>query len=220
MKHLIVLLFCQVPFLAYSQKGTLNIGPTGSYESANYVYLKDPFNANASITSEPRVSYGASLQCQLSKKLFLTSGALFTSQAFKKEFNWIFLDEGDPAIPRSTRLDADYLRVPLLLGLGMGSGKFIFLPSLGFSFDFLLGSSESTQYENGNEASTATYHPVLASPHTFLTVDLAMNFKPAERITFVIAPYLNQGLNVLDKQHVKSPETCFGGWFAVYYKVR
>lgn len=220
MKHLSVLLFCLVPFLAYSQKGTLNIGLTGSYESAKYVYLKDPFNANASITSEPRVSYGASLQCQLSKKLFLTSGALFTSQTFKKDFNWIFLDQGDPAIPKRVQLEADYLRVPLLLGFGMGSNKFTFIPSLGFTFDFLLGSTESTQYENGNEVSSATYQPDLSSPHTFLTVDLAVDFKPTERITFGIAPYLNQGLNVMDRQHIKNSESSIGGRFAVYYKVR
>jgi hypothetical protein len=220
MKIYITIICCLISFLLLCQTGSIYLGLGASYERVEYEFHKDIFNAHIDYENENRMSSGLTFGYQPSDNLMLSSGALLSRQEITLEYNWITIDQLDPILPKNTTIKASYLRVPLTVGWIIESGKFEFLPSLGFNFDFLMSSSERTISEGNIERESDFYKPDFTNPHTFFTLDLLLGFNATEKIIIGVAPYLNQALSAIDNQNIDTPEANVGGRLNISYKLK
>jgi opacity protein-like surface antigen len=105
----------------------------------------------------PDLRGGIELSYRLSKRSAIVSGICFFSLNYTAEYNWINTQANDPAIPKSSSVDAGYYDVPLLYRLRLISKNKIELYSTaGVASSFAKNKlSNTTTFQDNSVRKTA-----------------------------------------------------------------
>lgn len=217
---ILTFLFFAIGLTSNGQESKFSIGLIGSIESNDYDFKEMDINSNYEYESFIGYSFGSGMKYGINEKLFIESGLTYYSQGYQVKYNYIFADQGDPAIPKHSDLTVSYLKVPLKVGYEVFKiGNVKFNPTIGLNTAFQLYSMENTTYEDNSEKESDYLSNDLNEIQLSLNLDLGFEFNFSEKIALSITPFISKGLNKLDKNTMDTGQLSYGGLFGIYYKL-
>jgi len=201
------------------QDNRFSIGLIGSLESDKYDFKSTSLTENYEYESSIGYSCGIGAKYNLTEKLFLESGLLLYSLGCSIKYNYVFMDDGDPLIPRQSDLRVTYFRIPLKVGFQiLDFGKFSFKPSVGLYTAFQISTDEKTTYEDNAQRESTILSTDLNKPQLGINIDLGVDYELRQNMNLTIIPYFTKGLNKLSANGMESGHISIGGTFGLYYR--
>ncbi len=109
---------------------------------------------------------GGILKYSLSERSGIGVGAKWQHIRYDIEYEYTFLDLGDPSIPVRSDIRADLLSVPVIYELLLYSGEKVIVPSsVGISTSLLLSHRDETIFEDNSTGSLGMLPSILINPH-------------------------------------------------------
>jgi opacity protein-like surface antigen len=201
------------------QDNRFSIGLIGSLESNKYDFISTSLTENYDYEASIGYSCGIGAKYNLTEKLFLKSGLLLYSHGYSIKYNYVFMDEGDPLIPRQSDLRVTYFRIPLKVGFQvLNFGKFSFNPAVGLNTAFQISIYEKTTYEDNAQRESTILSADLNKTQLGINIDLGVEYELSQNMNLTIIPYLAKGLNKLDDNGMETGQISIGGKFGLYYR--
>jgi hypothetical protein len=199
------------------QDNNLSIGLTGSIGVNNYYFKGTGFNYE--YNSKIGYSYGLGFHYFIGDKIFIISGLEHFTQGYQINYNYTFMDPGDPAIPRHSDLSVSYLTIPIMIGFQSNDiSRIRFNPSVGINLSFQVNENERTIYEDNSEKESELLSQNLNHAQVMLKMNFGIEYHLSNRFKIMLDPYIGKGLNKLDTKSMKSGQFSYGSALAIYVK--
>jgi opacity protein-like surface antigen len=197
---------------AYSQDKGWSIGIIGS---PNFYSVKSHEGFNHSYQTDLGLTIGLESIYSLSNKLDLGLGANLTSLGYQVNYEYTFLDPGDPYIPRSGNITANYIDIPIFLRVNLlSSDKFALYPSVAFNSLFLINSKDQTTFEDNSVRESNYLNSLIFSGQFGLGVAYSLNEKMRIKLEPRFRYYL-KGFDTIMNAH----PTLFQAMIGIEYKI-
>ena len=218
-----IILILSILFISNSligQGNKISIGLSGSLD--NYDFDFKPiigFDHEYEINSA--YSFGLNVQYNITERLFSKGGVQYSRKGYNLDYKYIFIDSGDPFIPRETNINTCNLSIPLFLGYYFKNGELIKLfSSLGIVSDFLLNNTETTVFEDDSNRESEFLNQNLNQAIFSTQLNIGFEYHVGEKLFFTIEPYLRYGFNAVDDDIMESNLISYGGILSVNYKLK
>lgn len=218
-----VMIILAISNLIIAQESKLSLGLVGSVDIQKNNY-ETPTGAQKNYEFNSLIGFSAGMRAQymLSDKFFLRSGLLYAQRGYQVDYNFIFRDLGDPAIPRTSYIKSYFLTVPILIGYGALDGeKFKIIPAAGINVGFGINETETTIYEDDSKRKSDLpefMQSELNKSQVSIQLNLSVEYHLTEKLFVSIEPYINYGFSGLNDNIEKGNPMTYGGILGVNYK--
>lgn len=204
--------------LVSAQEKKFSLGIEGSIDGIEYQFLETDINSNYEYNSNIAYSFGIGIKYRVVEKLSLKTGILYSEQGYNLSYNYVFMNSGDPSIPRESELSVSYIRIPIMIGYEIfDNEKFRFNPSIGMDLNFLANDTEVTTFEDGNKSNTNYQNQNLNSVLALLKLNFGLEYFIGNQIEVGLSPFIGKGLNKMDSESMKSGQLSYGISLGLFY---
>ncbi|MCK4661614.1 MAG: PorT family protein [Bacteroidales bacterium] len=206
--------------LVSGQENKISTGLASSVDYYNMFDFKSIVGFNHKYETNSAYSIGLRFQYNINEKLSLRSGLLYSEKGYKKNYNYIFMDAGDPLIPKESNLKISYLNVPLIIGYYLiNKGNIKFSSSTGIISEFLISNTEISVFEDNSERNSEFLNQNLNGILLSAQVNVGLEYHMGKNLFFTIEPYVRYGINKIDDVIMNSNPISYGGILSVNYKL-
>jgi len=214
---LLCILFATIALRA--QQNSMSVGLMTSLDVYNFDFSTTTLQFfDHEYTTNTGFSAGLTYRYHLNESLVLKTGLNYAEKGYTLDYNFIFFDERDPAIPKQTTLTSSYLGVPVFVGKHLLNGEhFKITPSAGLLSEFLISSSETSVFEDDSERETMYMTENLSEMLFSGQFNLGLECHLGKRFYFTLEPYMRYGFNSLDETVMEATQLSYGGLLSVNY---
>ena len=170
--------------LVFAQGSKFSLGVAGS---ADFYFID--LSPDARVEEGVNYSVGASAQYQFSSNLGLNFGLRYATRDFVVDYNFRFVDPGDPLIPKESAVDLSYLDIPVSINyLFYSKMPFDFFFSAGLVPGILLCEEESVQFEDGRRVDNPGLNLNLNSFLFSGTLGAGVKYRLQDKLAVVLEP--------------------------------
>jgi hypothetical protein len=215
MKKIALTFILLLTILKLSGQDHISIGLNGSIGGNKYFFKESGFDYEYKSRLASSLGFGVQY---LFKNIFIFTGLEYTTWGYQLEYNYIFMDPGDPAIPRQSELKVTYFTLPVMAGIQLyHKNKISFNPSAGFDLNFQTECNENTLFEDNSERESKFLNQNLHKTQVIFELDFATEYHLAKKFKVLVAPYVGKGLSLLDFESMKTGQLSYGCKFGFYY---
>lgn len=202
------------------QENKISIGFLGSFDKYDFDF-KSITGFEHAYKMNSAYSFGLGFQYNISENILLKSGLQYSEKGYQLDYEFNFIDPGDPLIPRETKLKTNYLSIPIVLGYYIINGDKIKLsPAFGFVGEFLICNDETSAFGDNSERESEflnqNLNKVLLSPQ----LNISFEYHIGEKIFLAMEPYLRYGFSSVYTDIIESNSISYGGIFSINYKLK
>jgi opacity protein-like surface antigen len=203
-----------MPTLVFCQEKKLTIGINGA--PSFYTIKSDNLGVNHQYTSKPGYHVGIDLSFHFSKRSEITTGLYYSNAGYKVDYNYIFQQTADPAIPRSGDITMGYLEIPVIYNFSfITKEKFVLYSGAGIVSSFLKSSNDRTTFQDNSIRSSGYLNSFLPSLQLGLGLEYDLNKNWGIKIEPQYRFYL-KGFDIWMNQR----PTAFNGTIGIVYNFR
>jgi len=157
----------------------------------------------------------------MNDKLKFKSGLLFSVLRYKLDYEFITPDTTyDPLVPEESYIHLNYLKLPAMAGYCfINREKWRITPFIGFNTHFLLNSSENTIQQNGEKLTFDFNTRDLRKIYLSAQLDVEFEYFIFSNLLFSVNPYLNTGINELNRFGIVTKPNAFGVEIGLMYAI-
>lgn len=209
----------------FSQDSRLTLGVEGSFDAYSVKYKASIPGISESTEFESFNGYsvGGRLEFYFSDKLTLRTGILYLIKGYKVDYNFLFVQPNDPAIPRTSTFKVGMINLPFLLGYQLVSwGDFKVTPALGMVIYGKIHENETTIYEDDSERKSdlaEPYSPTLSNTQFSAQFNLGLSYYFTDKVFVLFEPFFNYGFSGLNPTIEDGNPLMYGGILSVNYKL-
>ena len=191
----------------HSQDKGWSIGLIGS---PNFYSVKSHKGFNHSYQTDLGLTIGLESIYSFSNKLDLGLGANLTSLGYQVNYEYTFLDLGDPYIPRSGNIKASYIDIPLFVRINiLLDDKIRLYHSIAVNPSFLINSEDQTIFEDNSIRKSGYLNSFVISGQLGLGFAYKLNQKIRLKFEPRFRSYL-KGFDILMNNHPTLLQTIVG----------
>lgn len=216
----IILIILLVSNLSFGQENKFSIGILGSFDKFDYDFKPiTGFNHEYNINSA--YSLGLNVKYNFAERLFAKGATQYSKRGYQLDYDYNFMDPGDPYIPRETTIKLSYIGIPIFIGYNLYNGeRFKIAPSVGLVSEFLISDTETSVFEDNSERESEFLNQDLNKFLISSQLNLAFDYHFSDKIFLSLEPYVGIGFNAIDEDKIKSNSISYGGIFSINYKLK
>lgn len=212
-----ILFITLLPMGLLGQDKKLTIDITGS---PSFYKIKSEKGFNYEYTSRLGSISGLNFSFCFSKRSTVAVGLYYLTLGYKIDYNYTFIQQGDPAIPRERTVSAKYLDIPVKYNFKMiANPKLELYLSGGIVYSVLIASDDKTTFENNSTVSSVDKD--LNSSLLNLQVGVGLQYNLTERVGVKLEPHYRlfaKGIDKIMYQHPTSIDGTVGVVFTLWKK--
>ena len=183
MKYLFVFLLVSMSFIVISQNKEWSIGLIGAPNFYNIKPMKgvDYF----SYENDLGLTIGLETVYSFNQKLNVGIGTNLTNLAYQGQYNFTFIDPGDPVIPREGNIKLVHLDIPVFARMNvLKHHKIGLYPCIALNSSFLIDYEDETTFEDNSIRESGHLNSFLLSAQ----ISLGLMYKLNDKISLRFEP--------------------------------
>lgn len=202
---------------AQSQETKLSTGVLGSWDSYDFDFQET--GTNNAFEATTAFSFGVIAQYHITERIAPRMGVFYTQKGYSLDYDFQFINPGDPSIPRTSELSVRYIGIPLLFTYYLiPESAFRLSSSAGVVPEFLVGDEEVLEFEDGSERESLLLNQNLTSVLFSAQWNIGVEYHFAKRFFLAAEPYARYGFNTIDPDVVGSNTLSYGAILSFNYK--